>query len=104
MPLVGHDSPVQCNPHHEPKSNLLGPHGYPKPQAFASAEGKGQFEPEHTKPTARENTSTDECASDENSLPPTDFLLSHRSTLSNTRRSRRPDSLSIIVSNYFNCV
>ena len=100
MPPVGHDSPVQCNPHHEPNSNLLGPHGTGKPQAIASAEGNGWFEAEHcTEANAKENTSTEECASDENSLQPTYILRSHHSTLLKSRRSRRSDSLSITVSN-----
>ena len=99
MPLVGHDSPVQSNPYHEPDSNLLGPHGYEKPQVFASAERNGLFEPEHTEVTTRANTSTDECASDEDSLQSIDFLPSHHSALLNTRRSWRSDSLLIFVSN-----
>jgi hypothetical protein len=94
--------PVQSNnPHHVPNPNLLGTLGYGKPQVFASAEGNGRFEAEHgLEATMKGNTSTDECASDENSsLQPTNFLRSHHSTLLNTQRSRRSDSLSIIVSN-----
>ena len=103
MPPVGHDSPVQCYAQHEPTSNLLGPHGAGKPQVIASAEGDGWFEAEHcTEVTAKENTSTDERAADENSLQPTYFLRSHHSTLLKSRRSRRSDSLSIFVSNQFN--
>ena len=103
MPLVGPDSPVQCSSNHGTNSNLLGPLGHRKPQVFASAEGHGLFGAEHG--TVKENTSTDECASDENSsLQPLVFLRSHHSTLLNTRRSRRSDSLSIIVSNYYSLV
>lgn len=39
MPLLGHDSLVADNPHHEPnKSYLLGPHGSGRHQVIASAE------------------------------------------------------------------
>jgi hypothetical protein len=73
-------------------------------QGIASAGGNELFGGEKAEASAMEDTSMEECASDENSLQPANFLLSHRSILLNSWRSRRFDSLSIIVSNYFNSV
>lgn len=84
-----------CNPHHEADLDLL-EHGHGKPRVFASAEANVHLHDAEVK-----DTSSDGCASNENSLQPTNFLLSHHSTHLQSRRSRSSDSLSIHVSNSF---
>ena len=98
-PLVGQNTPVLSNPHHESKSNLhlLGPLGHGKHQVFTSAEN-GRFEAtpgvEHIVGFGISNSHTQI----DNAILQTTPSRSHRTHFNKRRRSQSPNSLSIIVS------
>jgi hypothetical protein len=99
MPLVGRDSLVAGNPHHEPdKSYLLGPHGSGEHQVVASA-GRAAFGQAMELDLVHEADEPDISSKDhasENNIFPTSPVSSHRSLF--IHQPRQSLSEQIIVS------
>jgi hypothetical protein len=106
MPLVGHGSPVIDNPHHEPKCDLLGPHGSGSQWVFAeNAELGPGMQEELDHDTDDPDIISTECHTSKNNIYPSSPRSpsgSHRSLLNHQRRHSLQEhkfvSITIVVS------